>query len=299
MSTATARAAAPLQPSSFLPHPFRPLPSPASSPTWSPSHRDCQVFQWVKFDGHTQAWVAQLLEIDQSTVSRIIQRYERWIASGGPSECGHWPHEEQVSYQRWLTYERNERLLASAIRLAAELEQGGDVAESTITHHASDPNREIEVKTHHSNLDRAAAARFLRLAHRINMDQLKLVTQSPLPTPSPHAFAADDQADLPESDFAPASHPDIGTFPDQRTSASSLAPEASPASSSAATASPQPNSAPSVHNRSTSQPNTSIASPSRGTTYSAAVSPQEFSAPAYHECLSPPTLAMPRSPSPG
>src|SRR5262245_52623103 len=73
---------------------------------WTPSDRDRLVFQWVKFEGHTQGWVAEQLEINQSTVSRIVERYERWIAHGGPARQGGLSHDERLRAQLWLTYER-------------------------------------------------------------------------------------------------------------------------------------------------------------------------------------------------
>ena len=82
----------------------------AQKQPWTPTDRDRLIFNWVKFEGHTQSWVAEQLELSQSTVSRIIERYERWIAHGGPGLNGGLDHEEQVRYQRWLTYERNERI---------------------------------------------------------------------------------------------------------------------------------------------------------------------------------------------
>src|ERR1051325_8322342 len=102
---------------------------------WSPTDRERMIFQWVKFDGHTQAWVGQQLGMHQSSVSRIIERYERWIARGGPSREGALSHDERVRAQRWLTYERNEWIVASALRLAGEMEQAIDTSKSNITHH--------------------------------------------------------------------------------------------------------------------------------------------------------------------
>ena len=44
--------------------------------TWTPSDRDRMIYKWVKFDGHKQSWVAQQLDLNQSSVSRICERYE-------------------------------------------------------------------------------------------------------------------------------------------------------------------------------------------------------------------------------
>jgi len=46
----------------------------------TPDRNDHLIFQWVKMEGKTQDWVATQLGISQATVSRVIQRYERWQA---------------------------------------------------------------------------------------------------------------------------------------------------------------------------------------------------------------------------
>jgi transposase len=154
--------------------------------TWSPTDRERMIYRWVKFDGHKQSWVAQQLDMHQSTVSRIVDRYERWIAHGGASQNGAPSRAERLRAQRWLTYERNEWILASCMRLAGEMERALDTSRSTTTHHAIDPTRELEVRTEHKVLDRSGtAARFLRLAHRVNMDQQKLVEKDDLPELEP------------------------------------------------------------------------------------------------------------------
>ena len=157
----------------------------ASRP-WSPTDRDRMIYRWVKFDGHKQAWVAQQLDLHQTTISRIVDRYERWIAHGGPAQQGGLSHDERRRAQRWITFERNEWLLASAMRLAGEMERAIDTSKSNIKTYASEPSREVEVRTEHSVLDRSGlAARYLRLAFRINMEQQKLVEQADLPALDP------------------------------------------------------------------------------------------------------------------
>jgi len=127
--------------------------------------------------------------MSQSTVSRILDRYERWIAHGGPAKSGSPSHDERVRASRWLTYERNEWILTSALRIAGEMERALDTSKSTVSHPASHPSRETEVRTEHKVIDRSGiAARFLRLAHRVNMDQLKLVERDPLPALGPMTF---------------------------------------------------------------------------------------------------------------
>src|SRR5690349_20565394 len=105
--------------------------------TWNPTDRDRMIYRWVKFDGHKQSWVAQQLDLHQSTVSRIVERYERWVAHGGPSRQGCLSHDERRRAQRWLTYERNEWLLASAMRLAGDMEHMSDTTRSTTKRNCS------------------------------------------------------------------------------------------------------------------------------------------------------------------
>src|SRR5262245_33094338 len=96
-----------------------PFTSPSTrSRLWSPSDRDRLIFQWVKFEGQTQSWVGGQFNLSQSTVSRIVERYEKWIARGGPAHCGGLSHDERLRAQRWMTYERNEWILTSSLRLA-------------------------------------------------------------------------------------------------------------------------------------------------------------------------------------
>jgi hypothetical protein len=153
---------------------------------WTPTDRDRLIYRWVKFDGHKQSWVADQLDLNQSTVSRIIDRYERWIAHGGPAQQGALNRAERLRAQVWLTRERNEWIIASAMRIANEMEHLSDATKSTTTHYSSDPSREIEVKTENSIRDRTATVcRYLRLAHRVGMDQVKLVEKYDLPDLEP------------------------------------------------------------------------------------------------------------------
>jgi len=186
------------------------LPFPASSPKsrpWSPTARERMIFQWVKFEGKTQGWVAQQLEMNQSTVSRIIERYERWIARGGPSQEGALSHDERVRAAWWLTYERNEWIITSAMRLAGEMEHGSDATRSNVTHHASQPSKELLVRTEHFVLDRSAVAnRYLRLAYRVGMDQLKLLEKEPLPALEPLTMEDSDCEQLHVTEGGDISH---------------------------------------------------------------------------------------------
>jgi len=154
--------------------------------TWTPSDRDRIIYKWVKFDGHKQSWVADQLGMNQSTVSRIIDRYERWIAHGGPAQQGALNRDERLRAQVALTFERNEWIIASCMRLAAEMERLSDISKSNIKHYCSDPTHEIEVNTEHKVRDNTAKAdRYLRLAHRVGADQLKLIEKYDLPALEP------------------------------------------------------------------------------------------------------------------
>src|SRR5438876_8852017 len=144
--------------------------------SFQPTDDDHQIFEWVKMQGKTQSEVARMFGIDQSTVSRIIQRYERWQAHAKDRENGRLDRSERLRAQRWLTYERNELILGSCLRIAQEMERFADVSKSTIRRPLNAPSQENEIVTQHASIDRTGvAARFLRLAYRINMDQLKLV----------------------------------------------------------------------------------------------------------------------------
>src|SRR4029079_12061340 len=80
--------------------------------------------------------------------------------------------------QRWLTYERNELILASCLRIAHEMESFTELSKNTISRPVDRPSYEHEIRTEGRTIDRhGVAARFLRLAWRINMDQLKLAEQ--------------------------------------------------------------------------------------------------------------------------
>lgn len=148
---------------------------------WQPGERDHLAYEWTRFRGKPQWWVAHELGVDQSTVSRIVARYEKWLAYSQPGESGQLDPAERQRVQRWLTYERNERILASALRIAGDMESLTDVSRSVVSRPMGEPAAEREVRTYHSVLDRSGlAARFLRLAFQINMQQLKLTEQEPL-----------------------------------------------------------------------------------------------------------------------
>jgi hypothetical protein len=172
-------------------------PAPARC-TWSPDAKDHLVYQWVKFEGQTQSWAALQLGISQSTVSRIIDRYERWQAHADPREGGRLDPAERQRAQRWLTYERNELILASALRIANRMEGCTEMSKSVRTRPLSQFFSEgTEIRSEERTVDRhGVAARFLRLAFRINMEQLKLVEQESPPVPQPLSAAELAEQDL-------------------------------------------------------------------------------------------------------
>ena len=159
--------------------------SPLTS-AWKPNADDHLIFKWVKMDGKSQEEVAHMFGISQPTVSRIVQRYERWQAHARERQDGRLDHTERLRAQRWLTYERNELILANCLRIASDMEFFKDISKSTTRRTFSNPAQESEVRTEHSLLDRSGiAARFLRLAFRINMEQFKLVQRDELPPAPP------------------------------------------------------------------------------------------------------------------
>src|SRR5262245_26448565 len=166
-----------------------PLVSPSPTPTrrpWTPDGDAHLIYQWVKMEGKSQSSVADLLGISQPTVSRTIQRYGRWQAHTKDREAGRLDYAERLRAQRWLTFERNELIMASCLRIANEIEGFADVSKSTICRPLSSPGREQEVRTQHGTIDRTGTvARFLRLAFRINMEQLKLAEQDEPPPALP------------------------------------------------------------------------------------------------------------------
>ena len=130
--------------------------------------------------GQTQAEVALRLGISQSTVSRVVMRYERWQARAKPREAGRLEHGERLRSQRVLTFERNELLLASCLRMAARMESNLNYVHK-LTRHKTGSDRE-QISSSDVQLDSCGvASRFLRLAFRINMEQLKLVNEEELP----------------------------------------------------------------------------------------------------------------------
>ncbi len=164
-----------------------PLHDPAAPPKrrkrkgWAPDATDHLVYQWVKFEGKSQTWIATAIGVDQSTVSRIVQRYEKWQAHATPATDGRLSPAERQRAQRWLTFQRNEHIIASSLRIAHEMEGFIDVSKSVMSHPVGEPAVQREVRTEHLVVDRSAiASRFYRLAHRINMDQLKLAEKEPL-----------------------------------------------------------------------------------------------------------------------
>ena len=167
---------------------------------WAPDHDDHFIYWWVKLEGNTQTYVAGQLGVSQGTISRTIKRYERWQTRAEAAVDGRLNHAEKLRAQRWLTYERNELILASCLRIAGEMESCFDVSKSTFLRPlaSAKPGHGTEIRTEQHAVDRhGIACRFLRLAHRINMDQHKLVEQAelaPLPPLTPEELAAEEQS---------------------------------------------------------------------------------------------------------
>src|SRR5262245_32713937 len=149
-----------------------------SSTRWTPNHNDHLIYDWVKMQGKTQREVSSLLEIHQSTVSRVIQRYERWLAHLKTRENGRLDPQERLRAQRQLTYDRNELILGSCLRIAQDMEGSLDGTRTTLAGPSIAHKQEDVVRTTHFTIDRTGTVcRFLRLAHRINMEQEKLVVR--------------------------------------------------------------------------------------------------------------------------
>jgi hypothetical protein len=153
---------------------------------WTPTDVDHEIFQWVKCEGFSQAWTASQHGLSQATVSRIVQRYERWQAHAAAREGGRLDHAERLRTQRWLTFERNELILAHCLRIAGQVEGFADRQNSVTSYPQGQPGREAMVRRESACIDRTGmVARFLRLAFRINMEQLKLAESDEPPPASP------------------------------------------------------------------------------------------------------------------
>ena len=147
---------------------------------WTPDDSDREIFEYVRMGGQTQAEVALRLGISQSTVSRVVMRFERWQARAKPREAGRLEHGERLRSQRVLTFERNELLLASCLRMAARMESNLNYVHK-LTRQKTGSDAET-ISSSDVQLDSCGvASRFLRLAFRINMEQLKLVNEEELP----------------------------------------------------------------------------------------------------------------------
>src|SRR5262245_36608065 len=94
-----------------------PLTPSRSRRPWTPDGDAHLIYQYVKMEGKSQSWVARAFDISQATVSRIVQRYERWQAHLKERENGRLDPTERVRAQRWLTFERNELILGSCLRI--------------------------------------------------------------------------------------------------------------------------------------------------------------------------------------
>jgi len=170
--------------------------------TWAPDHDDHFIYWWVKLEGNTQSYVAGQLGVSQGTISRTIKRYERWQTRAEAAADGRLNHAEKLRAQKWLTYERNELILASCLRIAGEMESCFDASKSTYLRQlaSNQIGHGTEIRTEQHAVDRhGIACRFLRLAHRINMEQQKLVEQAelePLPPLTAEQIAEEEASAL-------------------------------------------------------------------------------------------------------
>src|SRR4030095_8794897 len=89
---------------------------PRKRKAWQPGERDHLVYHWVRFEGKRQWWSATELKTDQATLSRILVRYEKWLAHGQPGADGQLDTAERQRVQRWLTYERDGDIPESDMR---------------------------------------------------------------------------------------------------------------------------------------------------------------------------------------
>jgi len=147
---------------------------------WTPDALHLEIFERVRMLGEKQQEIALSLGINQSTVSRIVARVERWQSRATPKEAGRLTHGERLRTQTSLTFERNELLLASCLRMASRMESTTNYVHTTTRR--QDPATREKITLCDEQLDSCGvAARFLRLAFRINMEQLKLVREEELP----------------------------------------------------------------------------------------------------------------------
>ena len=151
---------------------------------WMPDAFHLEIFERVRMLGEKQQAIALSLGINQSTVSRIVARVERWQSRATPQQAGRLTHGERLRAQTLLTFERNELLIASCLRMAARMESTGNYVHTTTRH--QNPAEREKITLRDEQLDSGGvAARFLRLAFRINMEQLKLARADELPPLEP------------------------------------------------------------------------------------------------------------------
>jgi len=173
---------------------------------WAPNDDDHAIYHWVKVECKSQYFVAELFGISQPTVSRIVERYEKWQAHAEARASGQLDPAERVRAQRALTYLRNEKIITSCLRLAGDVEGFQEVSDSVSKAPDGGLAGMREIRCVSRMLDRTGmASRFYRLAHRVGLDQLELVEKEPAIAPAPlseeedaeqEAQAAADRAEL-------------------------------------------------------------------------------------------------------
>src|SRR5437762_6787161 len=111
----------------------------------------------------SQSEVASMFGINQSTVSRIIQRVERWQAHAKDRENGRLDRLERLRAQRWITYERNELILASCLRIAQEMEGFTELSKNVTQYPTGQLCEGRKIRAEEQTIDRhGVASRFLR-----------------------------------------------------------------------------------------------------------------------------------------
>ena len=172
----------------------RDLPKTRQRKAWAPGDDDHAIYRYVKVDCKSQSFVADLFGISQPTISRIVERYEKWQAHADARASGLLDHAERVRAQRALTYLRNEKVITTCLRLAGEVEGIQEVNDSI--HQAPDGGLAgmREIRCVNRMLDRTGmASRFLRLAQRTGKEQLELVELEPAIMPAP--LTAEEEAE--------------------------------------------------------------------------------------------------------
>jgi ParB-like chromosome segregation protein Spo0J len=162
-----------------------PMPQSASSPKatrrrrqWSPSDRERLAYRWHKHQGLTQEEVGGRLGVHQTTISRMVRRVESWEARLRQTPEGRL---ELQHARRWSTMDQNDEVIRMCFRQVDELQYGKDYSTSRLHKPAGDPCAPMDVVTENGVRDYSGViVRFLALAFRVNMQQLRISEMKPL-----------------------------------------------------------------------------------------------------------------------